>query len=298
MRDVARRMGYVPSTSARTMINRKSQLIGVIIPQTGSTSIMDFRNPFYAEVLSGIEHLARDGGYHILISVTGPNQDYSNVAQMRQLDAIIIIGTYPSKLLEDIKQTGIPVVLVDAYVEDVAFHQVRTDDRQGAYLATEHLLKLGHRSIAFVAEAIRFPGVFEQRYLGYCDALKAWGLLPDDSLRYACNVSYHDSINLAREIAEKGSAAKAFFAAADVMALGMIHGFLSCGIRIPEDYSVMGFDDTILAQMCRPQISTGRQNIPLKGETAAQVAIKAMQGIKHQHIVLLVCPQSLYQPVS
>ena len=79
---------------------------------------MDYRNPFYAEILSGIERVTRENGYHIMVSGTGPNQDYSNIAQMRQLDAVIIIGTYPSKFLDDIRQTGIPVVLVDAYVED------------------------------------------------------------------------------------------------------------------------------------------------------------------------------------
>lgn len=286
VREVAKRMGYVPSLSARTMINRQSRLIGVIIPQTGQTNVMDFRNPFYAEILSGIEHVARENGYHIMVSGTGPNQDFSNVAQMRQLDAIIIIGTYSSQFLEDIKQTGIPVVLVDAYVEDEYFHQVRIDDRQGGYLATEHLLSLGHQNIAFVAEAVRFPGVFEQRYLGYCDALKAWGLTPSESLRYECNVSYTDSMDLAKRIASEGSPADAFFVAADVMALGMIHGFISCGAQVPEDYSVIGFDDVILAQMCLPQISTVRQDITLKGEKAAQAAMEAMHSAKRQYMVL------------
>jgi len=286
VREVARRMGYVPNLSARTMIKRKSQLIGVIIPQTGTTNEMDYRNPFYAEILSGIERVTRENGYHIMVSGTGPNQDYSNIAQMRQLDAVIIIGTYPSKFLDDIRQTGIPVVLVDAYVEDDAFHQVRTNDRQGGYLATEHLLELGHRSIAFVSDAVRFPGVFEQRYLGYRDALKAWGLIPEDALRYECNVSYIDSLRLAERIVREGCKADAFFVAADVMALGLIHGFISSGVHVPEDYSVIGFDDMILASMSMPQISTVRQDITRKGEVAAQVAMDAIKSNEKQYICL------------
>lgn len=282
----AKRLQYVPRISARTMINSKSKLIGVIIPQTGSRNTLMFSNPFYGEFLSAVEYAIREKGYHLLLSGTGANQDYSTIAQMRELDGIIILGTYPCDFLDEIKQTGIPVVLVDAYVDDYYFHTVGNNDRYGGYIATKYLVEKGHRQIGFVSERLRERGVHEQRFCGYCDALKEAGIPLNKDYLYVGDVSYESCYKLATEIASRANGETAAFVTADIMAMGLINGLTALGWSIPDDLSVMGFDDVPLATMCLPNITTVHQDITAKGAAAAEVVIEAVDGITKRDIIL------------
>lgn len=286
VREAATRLNYVPSISARTMISRKSQLIGAVIPQTGTSQRLTFDNPFYGQFLSAVEYMVRQNDYHLLVSGTGPNQDYSSVAQMRDLDGIIILGTYPCDFLDEIKQTGIPVVLVDAYVQDHYFHRVNIDDRYGGYIATKYLIEKAHQRIAFVSERPRGSGVHEQRFLGYLDALEETGIPFDEQLVYSTNVSYYDSFGLAQEFVRRNSGATAAFVVADIMAMGLINGLTAAGWSIPEDLSVIGFDDISLATMCLPAITTVRQDVTEKGQQAAKILLNAIEGGAKQNIIL------------
>ena len=284
--EAARNLHYVPRISARTMIDRKSKLIGVIIPQTGSRNTLMFSNPFYGEFLSAVEYSIRERGYHLLLSGTGANQDYSTVAQMRELDGIIILGTYPCDFLDEIKQTGIPVVLVDAYVDDFYFHTVGNNDRYGGYIATKYLLDKGHRDIAFISEKLRERGVLEQRFRGYCDALQEVGIPLNERYLYACEVSFESCYTLAADFAKRRTNETAAFVTADIMAMGLINGLTSQGWSIPDDLSVIGFDDVPLATMCLPRITTVRQDITLKGSSAAEIVTDAVGGIPKRDIIL------------
>ena len=286
VREAAKRLHYVPRSSARTMINRESKLIGVIIPQTGSRNKLMFSNPFYGEFLSAVEHAIREQGYHLLLSGTGPHQDYSQVAQMRELDGIIILGTYPCDFLDEIKETGIPVVLVDAYVDDYYFHTVGNNDRYGGYIATKYLIEKGHQKIAFVSELLREKGVHEQRFQGYCDALKEANLPLKEEYFYTCDVAYDSCYKLAPELARRSNGETAAFVTADIMAMGLINGLTAMGWSIPDDLSVIGFDDVPLATMCLPNITTVHQDITAKGTIAAEVVIEAVKGIAKRDIIL------------
>lgn len=286
VRAAAKRLHYVPRSSARTMINRKSKLIGVIIPQTGSRNKLMFSNPFYGEFLSSVEHAIREQGYHLLLSGTGPNQDYSQIAQMRELDGIIILGTYPSDFLDEIAETRIPVVLVDAYIDTYPFHKVGTDDRHGGYLATRYLIEQGHREIAFVSEHLREHGVHEQRYFGYVDALNEAGIPLQKEHLYSCEVSYESCYDLALVFPKANKGETAAFVTADIMAMGFINGLTAAGWRLPQDLSIIGFDDVPLATMCLPNMTTIHQSITAKGEMAANLVIQAITGCKRQEITL------------
>lgn len=286
VREAANKLNYVPRMSARTMINQKSQLIGAIIPQTGSSHRLMFDNPFYGEFLSAVECEVRERGYHLLVSGTGPNQDYSSIAQMRDLDGIIILGTYPCEYLDELKRTGIPVVLVDAYIRDHYFHTVSIDDRHGGYLATNYLIEKGHRKIAFIAEKLRGYGIHEQRFLGYRDALAEAGIDFDERSVYAADVSYYSSFQLAQVFKEKSQGETGVFVAADIMALGFINGLRAHSWSIPEDLSVVGFDDVFLASMCLPEITTVHQDIAEKGRQAADIVISAVENGAKRDIIL------------
>ena len=164
--EAIKRLNYVPNLSARSLAANTSKLIGVLIPQTEDSSMLMFNNPFYSEIIGGIEYGARVNGYHVLISGTNADESYLRLAKERNLDGIIIIGMYPDDFFNELKKTQIPIVLIDSYCSDHYFHSVQINDRYGAYIATKYLLDKGHRSVALIAGEVKKNGVVEKRDLG------------------------------------------------------------------------------------------------------------------------------------
>ena len=143
------KLGYVPNLNARSLSSRRSNLIGVLIPQTEPGKEFMFSNPFYGELLSSIEYTARQHGYHLLLSGTQEDQCYLNIAQNRGVDGIIIVGTYPGENLNELKRVGVPIVLVDSYVMDEDFHTIGIEDKEGARMATRYLIGKGQTDCVY-----------------------------------------------------------------------------------------------------------------------------------------------------
>lgn len=280
--EAVRRLHYVPNLNARSLSSRRSNLIGVLIPQTEPGKEFMFSNPFYGELLSAIEYTARKNGYHLLLSGTQEDQSYVNVAQNRGVDGIIIVGAYPGRNLEELRGMNVPIVLVDSYVKDAAFHTIGIEGREGARMATEYLIAKGHRDIAFVSGSIREHGVNSKRYQGYCDALAAAGIAPDENALYSDTVSYEYGVVAAGEYVRRGRRQTAAFVTADVLAVGLVKGLLQHGLRIPEDLSVVGFDDVYLSRICYPSLTTVHQDIARKGAEAVRLIMEAAAGAQER----------------
>ncbi len=282
-----KKLGYVPNQAAKTLSSSrgegrsKSNLIGVVIPQTEDGKKFMFRNPFYGEFLSALEYGTRLEGYHLLISGVNADQKYIEIAKNRSLDGIVILGMYPSDEIQDYKKSGIPTVMVDCYCDhDHYFHSVRTDDCYGGYLATEYLIKNGHRRIAFVSGEIKEIGVSYMRYLGYKDALEEYGIPFDEKLIINGTINYEFGIEAANRIMKSNLDITAVFSTADIVAVGMVKGFRKEGVKIPEDISIIGFDDVYDSIICDPSITTVRQNIEMKGAAVAELIVSAAKNPK------------------
>ena len=291
------KLGYVPNLNARSLSSRRSNLIGVLIPQTEPGKEFMFSNPFYGELLSSIEYTARQNGYHLLLSGTEEDQSYLNVAQNRGVDGIIIVGTYPGENLNELKRIGVPIVLVDSYVKDPDFHTIGIEDKEGARMATRYLIGKGHRRIAFISGSIRENGVNIKRYQGYCDALKEAGLEVDESAVYSGTVDYEYGLTAAAQYAERGRKQTAAFVTADVITMGLIKGLQQNHIRIPEDVSIVSFDDVYLARMAHPALTTIHQDIGEKGRQAVQLVLDAAKSNEHHHTECIL-PLSLVERES
>ena len=288
----AEKLKYVPSQVAKTLGSSRvlgktqSKMIGVVIPQTEDTTADAYimlSNPFYSTFLSAVEFEMRQANYHVLVTGTNRGQSYIEVVKSRALDGVIIIGMYPSEDVEEYRRFNIPTVLVDCYGSSgEGFYSIRTDDRLGGYMATKYLLNMGHRSIAFVSGEIKEDGVNYMRYLGYLDALKEFGVKSDARLTFDGYVGFSYGAEAADAIARSNRRRKqkitAVFATSDITAIGLIKGLSENGLSVPDDISVMGFDDIDYAEMCVPGLTTVRQNIILKGHEAAKLIIKAMNG--------------------
>ena len=283
----AEKLHYVANQAAKTLGSGRaegivqSKLIGVVIPQTENKrkeSHIMFGNPFYGTFPSAVELEARRAGYQLILSGTNPGQSYIDIAKSRTLDGVIILGAYPSDDEAEYKKYKIPAVLVDCYGSgDSFFYSVRTDDRLGGYLATKYLIEQGHHRIAIVTGELKAHGVNSERYQGYLDALCEAGLTPAHDDVFEGLVGYDHGLEVAEELARTRRDITALFASADITAIGLINGLHAAGLRVPEDVSVIGFDDVEYAKMCYPGLTTMRQNIMEKGRQAARLMIEAVQ---------------------
>jgi DNA-binding LacI/PurR family transcriptional regulator len=279
-------LNYIPSITARGLVNNTSELIGVIIPQTEDHKQLVFENPFYSEMISAIEAVVREHGYHIILAGVDKGKTYMDITTSRNLDGAIIMGIYSEQLYDECKQANIPIVLIDSYVHDQYFANVGIDDELGGYMATKHLIDNGHRNIALVTGMIRKDGVVEKRFLGYKRALQEAGLFYNPDFVFENSVSYVHGRSSGALIAQKFPEITAIFAVADMVAFGVIRGVKETGREVPDDLSVIGFDDISMAHMFLPPLTTIKQQIFLKGETAARMLIDqivAKQGSKSEN---------------
>lgn len=215
--DVIRQMEYVPDLNARGLSLKDTKLIGVVVPQTEPGSTLMFRNNFYSEILGSIEFHARQNGYHVLISATDVTEDYLDLIRERNLDGVIIIGTYQNKFLSQLKQLDVPVVLVDSYCKYDWFHAIRIDDEKSSYLATKYVLDAGHRRVALVSGILHENGVMKKRFSGYQRALADYGIPYREEYLFEGNVDYDSGVSIAERISREKVDVTAVVAAADIL---------------------------------------------------------------------------------
>ncbi|MBO9600586.1 MAG: LacI family DNA-binding transcriptional regulator [Cohnella sp.] len=276
VRRAVEELNYIPDYSARSLANNKSKLIGVVIPQTEERKQLLLQNPFYSELVCGIEGRLRQSGYHMILSGVDKGEGYLDTSMQRNLDGAIIMGIYQESFYEDLKKARIPIVLIDSYVNDSHFHVVGIDDELGGYMATKHLIDKGHTNIALVTGLIRKDGVVEKRFLGYKRALKEAGLFYDPDYVFEHSVSYEYGQEAAKEIAAQPGIT-AVFATSDMVSMGVIKGLRDAGKSVPDDVSVIGFDDIPVAKMSTPPLTTIVQNIVERGVTAAERLLAAIE---------------------
>lgn len=275
--DAIAQLDYVPDLNARGLSMRDSKLIGVVVPQTEPGDRLMFQNSFYSEVLGSIEYYARQRGYHILISATDANESYLTLAKKRNLDGIIVIGMYPDDFYQQMKKTQIPIVLIDSYCNDHYYHNIRIDDAYGSYLATRYMLENGHKHIAFFAGQMKENGVMKKRLLGYQQALSEFDVPYRKEYIFEGQIDYNSGIDLANRLIESMLPTTGVVAAADILAIGAVKGFFETGKRVPDDYSIIGFDDVEISQFMTPGLTTIRQQISLKGQKAVELLLKHIE---------------------
>ena len=272
--DTIEKMGYVMDLNARGLTVKSTRLIGVVVPQTEPGSTLMFRNNFYSEILGSIEYQARQNGYHILISATDVTEDYLNLIRERNLDGVIIIGTYQNEFLYKLHELDIPVVLVDSYCKYDWFHEIRIDDEKASYLAAKYVLEAGHQKIALVTGFLKDDGVMQKRLQGYRTALEEAGISYCPEYVIERNVDYDSGVSAAEEIVRKKMDVTAVVATADIFAIGLIKGFYEAGVRVPEDISIIGFDDLDITAYLTPGLTTVKQFISRKGERAVELLLQ------------------------
>lgn len=273
--------GYRPSATARSLSMRQSHIIGVIIPYLYANESFAQR-PYNAHMLGYLERYIRNQGYYMLPRCVAESFDALPDFATWNVDGAFVLDLVREDALRLQEKLSIPAVFIDTYANDPLLATVRIDDYKGGYLAGEYLLKRGHRRIAFVSPTLtEHSGVMQERYKGFSDALRAGGApLTQEHCVVTESVLYEQGVEAGLQMAASLPRCTAVAAMADMLAFGVMEGLRRGGRRVPEDVSVIGFDDLPECQYTYPPLTTVSQHLEEKAERAGECLFAMLRGEK------------------
>ncbi len=282
--DAIQELNYQPSALARSLRTKSSGTIGVIIP--------DNTNPFFAEVVRGIEDYCYTQGYSVFLcnSDGDPDKEYHYIRLLREkgVDGMALVSSGNDRdSLELLDRGKIPKVIIDREVESINTDSVLVDNLCGGYKATKHLLDLGHTRIGCITGPSQVTPS-GQRLDGYAKALKEKGITFRQELIYAGNFKSQSGGDCLLQLMQTPAPPTAIFACNDIMAIGALAAARQLGIDVPNRLSLVGFDDIAMASMIVPSLSTIAQPKRELGETGATLLLQRIKsGIQQQSTIVL-----------
>ncbi|GAA4675775.1 LacI family transcriptional regulator [Phytohabitans rumicis] len=267
VREAAAAVGYVPNAIARSLQSQRTGLIAFAVEDIG--------NPVYVAMMRAIEAVVAESGHQLLVHATG-GQVASETALLRRLAHRYVDGMIISPIritaahVAALTTTPVPVVVIGQLADDVPVDNVRTDSRSGIALAVDHLVAAGRTRIAFLNGPLdTVPGV--ARDAGFRAALERHGM-PVDLIEVG-DFQYAPGRAAAERLLSRAEP-DAIVCANDLIAVGALHALLVAGKRVPEDVALVGMDDTELAQMSYPQISSVSLGSEERGRRAARLLLE------------------------
>lgn len=273
---VANDLGYAPHPAARALSMRRSGTIGLLVPQRLTTV---FANQFLGELIQGLGELCDEHDLTVLL-VPPLNGSLEDAIRQASVDGFISVGlSVDDGALETLERIGIPTVLVDSEVSAV-HPAVNVDDAGGAEAAAAHLLELGHRELAVIllppTRSHALTPAATRRLAGYRAAFDAAGAPEPRTVSAGATMA---AGALAFEALPKGRRRPTgVLVMSDMAAMGLMAAAIASGLRVPEDLSVVGYDDLPMAAWTTPGLTTVRQPILEKGRLAAHLLIQRLQG--------------------
>ena len=281
IQEAAAALRYVPHGGARSLITSKTHTIGVLLP--------DLYGEFYSEVTRGIDQTAQQLGYHLLLSGSHngkPEIEAAMRAMRGRTDGLIAMSPHldAATLVENLP-ASIPVVLLSCPVSGDDYQVISIENAVGAEEMVSHLAILGHKRIAIIMGA---DGNYDaaERLRGYRSALERHHLSPDTALEVPGDFTEASGHRAAAELLAMASPPTAIFCANDSMAIGALSAMRDAGCRVPDDISVVGFDDIPLALYMNPPLSSVHVPIIEMGERAVRRLVAVLTGepvAEHRH---------------
>lgn len=278
--EVAKELGYAPHPIARGLNTGRVGAIGLLLPQDLST---DFENPFYVQLLRGIGRVCDEHALNLMM-LAPVGGSMREAVDRAVVDGLVVIGLEADDpLVELLKKRGVPFVMLDTVAEGLPC--VSVDDYNGARVAMEHVLNLGHRQVGLVAfESSRqgrwqeYTGTLKRRMDGYLSALAAAGLPTADVPFCEVENSTEGGEQALQTLLSEAPGITAVLAMSDVIALGILRAADGMGMAVPERLSLVGYDDVPEAEHARPPLTTVHQPIVEKGEAAAEALVSMLTG--------------------
>lgn len=275
---IIRECGYVPNMSARSLTNKVSNIIEIIISIDSADSDTNYlENPYISTMIGDIERELRHNGYYAMVRSISHQQDITALLNNWNADGIIFL--YPNFLesMEQILSTvSCPVVIFDSYLDIPNLINICSDDQKGLYLSTKYMINRGHTHIAFVAD-YEGNALLTSRFKGYCQALEENGIPFRSEYVYAVVPSYEGGMIAGRKIADQRNEITAAVTTADICAIGIMEGARLGGLRVPIDLSVIGYDNLTLCQYTTPKLTSISQNISEKALLAVRLLLEKIR---------------------
>jgi DNA-binding LacI/PurR family transcriptional regulator len=275
----ARELGYVPNSAARMLVSGRSQTLGLVISRADLLCI----DAFIPQLIYGIGKVCNLFQYKLLVEAVeeaSSAYSYLDIAHSKRIDALLVLNPQATdKALMKLIDTRFPVIIFGS-VQHPKENSISIDDSGAAQKATAHLISLGHRQIAHISYAPLSYLAADARFRGYRKALKEGKIAFAKSLFSAGNFSSESGFEAMKKILDRGIQPTALFASNDTVAIGAMAAIRSAGLRVPDDISVVGFDDLPFAAFTNPPLTTVRSPAKELGEYAARAAISLLDGKK------------------
>jgi catabolite control protein A len=279
------RLGYRPNAVARGLASKKTTTVGVVIP--------DISNAIFAEVARGIEDIANMYHYNIILCNSDKKKEKEirviNTLLEKQVDGLLFMGgAVTDEHLQAFKTANVPIVLCATTDENGVIPSVDIDHEAAAYDAVSTLIAQGHKRIAMISGTLQDPSVGFARFSGYKRALEQGGLKYDETLVRIGNYRYESGVEAMNYFLDLPEKPTAVFSATDEMAIGAIHAIQDHGLKVPGDISVISVDNSRMASMVRPQLTTVAQPMYDIGAVSMRLLTKLMkkENVEQSKVVL------------
>ncbi|TCL60858.1 LacI family transcriptional regulator [Hydrogenispora ethanolica] len=286
-----RELNYHPNASARALVRQKTDMIGVMLAHVS--------DPFYEKIIKGIESVAAARNMGVVFY--NSDDDLQNhklliasVLESNKVDGVIVVGSYlgDKKTILEIINRGFPIAMIERYFTDSKVPCIVTDNRQGAVLAVEHLIRLGHRRIGCITGNLLYQTAIE-RLEGYKATLGNHQFAIEEELIAIGGFHYEKGYEGMKQLLSLNQRPTAVFACNDMMAFGAILAINEFGLSVPRDIAVVGYDDITFAAMFYPQLTTVRQPLFEMGSLAAQSLIDRIELGEDADIIKKILPVEL-----
>ncbi len=277
-------VGYSPHALSRNLKRNESRTILVIVP--------DICDPFFADLIKGIERTAAESGYLVLIGdCAQQNQQektFINLIITKQIDGMLLLGSdLPFDASKEEQRNLPPMVMANEFAPELELPTVHIDNLTAAFEAVHYLLNLGHQRIACIEGPKHMP-LCQYRSQGYVQALRRNGISVENALTAQGDFTYESGARAVSELMALPSPPTAIFCHNDIMAIGAMFQAKKMGLRIPQDLSVVGFDDIKASQFTDPPLTTVAQPRFQLGRQAMLLLLEQLQGNPVQNGSLLL----------
>jgi LacI family repressor for deo operon, udp, cdd, tsx, nupC, and nupG len=281
--EAIKKLDYQPNLLGRNLRRSETKMILVLLP--------NISNPFYSKVVKGIEEVAHNNGYNVMLCNTDSDAKrermYLDLLKNHLTDGVIFMAPKIEKA--ELAEIGknYPVVQCCEYKEGTGVPYVSIDNFSASYMAVKHLIDIGHRRIAFLGCESKFNSAM-QRKNGYIKALEDHEINFDDSIVLYGDYTFNSGFSVGHKLMALKNRPTALFAISDFMAIGVIKAIKEKGLKIPDDFAVMGFDNISFTSMYDPMVSTISQPRYDMGRAAMELILKQLQGVQCNYEELLL----------
>lgn len=271
IQSIIKKRNYIQNSSARSLAKANSSIIAIMLRSLRDENSLS--SPHNATLVGAIIQNIQSLGYYAMVNLVETQDDISKNLKTWNVQGAIFLGMFDNEIEQIYALSNTPMVFIDSYSNIRQLSSIGIDDYKGASLAAEYLVQKGHRSIAFVSPPDYDNGVIQHRLLGFSDTLQKYGItLPaNHRLKLESDVDQRSVRNTVEALAAMQGDVTAAFVTSDQMAASLVGGLYARGIRVPDDLSIVGFDNMLISTQISPHLTTISQDLIQKASLAVDI---------------------------